>query len=212
MSDTRSIPPTVNIPKQKRSLEKFNAMLDAAERLFAEQGIPQTSVAQIVETAGVSIGAFYQRFENKDALIHTIFYLLEEDLDQLEDVLAPVPGRSLEDTLELITSSLIGVYHAKRGVLLALLLVVQENPSIREYVATLRAKISGILTEALSVYKSEIGKKRFRSATAMSFRLLNSYLDQSIIWAGHEQTEAVMKFKTSDKELVKVMYSYLTSA
>lgn len=209
MTVTASIPSTVKIPQQKRSRAKFNAMLEAAERLFAEQGIPQTSVQQIVETAGVSIGAFYQRFENKDALIHTIFYMIENELDLLQDILAPSAERSLEETVQLYISSNLKIYQDKRGVTLALLLAVQENPSIREYVTRLRQKIQKTFTEALTPYKSEIGNKRFKTAVAMSMRLMYSYFDQYIIWEGHEPTEAILKHETSNKEFVKVILAYL---
>lgn len=210
MSGSVAVPPSVKIPQQKRSREKFKAMLRAAEKLFAEQGIPQTSVQQIVEAAGVSIGAFYQRFENKDALIHTIFYLLEDELSPLLAALETSEGQSLEQTIELVTSNSIKFYSKRRGVFLALLLAVQENPQIREYVSQLRTKLTVSFTGALEQYKDEIGSRRFKTAAAMSSRILESYLDQSIIWADHPATEANLKYKASDKELVRVILAYLT--
>ena len=203
------IPDTVKIPQQARSREKFYAMLAAAETLFAEQGIPQTSVAQIVEAAGVSIGAFYQRFENKDALIHTIFFLLENEIDAMGEQLEPNKDRSIEVTVTNFVGAFTDVYDRKRGVLLSLLLAVQENSNIRDYVFRLREKVSRTFEQALLPHKADIGAKRFKKATAMSMRLLNSYLDQYMIWEGHQPTESALKFKTSNTELVDVLCRYL---
>ena len=211
MPATKSIPATVKIPQQKRSREKFNAMLTAAERLFTEQGIRKTSVSEIVESAGVSIGAFYQRFENKEAIIHTIFYLLEDEIGEMTEALKLSEVRSLDSTVELIVSSTIQLYTEKRGVYLALLLEVQENPNIRRYVADLRTKMAEFYTEALSAYKQEIGARRFKTATAMSLRVLNSYADQYLIWGGQEEEDSVLKYEASHRELVKVILCYLRS-
>ena len=48
MQNAPLIPPTVKIPQQHRSRAKFNAMLEAAERLFAEQGIPHAYLDQYI--------------------------------------------------------------------------------------------------------------------------------------------------------------------
>ena len=184
-------------------------MLRAAERLFIDQGIRQTTVAEIVEAAGVSIGAFYQRFENKDSIIHTIFYLLEDEIDEMNEALDLSAQNSLEDTVELIVSSSVEFYARKRGILLALLLTVQENPDIRRYVGDLRARIANVYVQALSPYKSEIGSRRFKTATAMSLRVLNSYTDQYLLWAEHDSADAFLKFEVSHRELVQVLLKYL---
>lgn len=41
-------------------------------RLLAEQDHEKISVAQISREAGISVGAFYQRFPNKDAFLHMV--------------------------------------------------------------------------------------------------------------------------------------------
>ncbi len=209
MPVSKSIPASVKIPQQKRSREKFNSMLQAAERLFTEKGVRQTSVSEIVEAAGVSIGAFYQRFENKEAIIHTIFYLLEDEIDEMTQAVEMSGADSLEEAVELIVSSYMQVYKQKRGVYLALLLEVQENPNIRRYVASLRSKMAEFNTTALSAYKQEIGARRFKTATAMSLRVLNSYADQFLIWGGQESEEQILKYETSNRELVQMILSYL---
>lgn len=45
------------------------ALLTAAHRLFGEQGYQATTVAQIAEAAGVSLGTFYQYFADRQAIV-----------------------------------------------------------------------------------------------------------------------------------------------
>src|ERR1700733_14004696 len=52
----------------KRRPITVSALLDAAMELFAEQGFGATSIPDICARAGLTKGAFYSNFANKDAL------------------------------------------------------------------------------------------------------------------------------------------------
>lgn len=61
-------------PKQSRSQETWNAILDAAAELFAAQGYEQTTTHQIAGRAGVSVGALYRYFADKQAVLKELFH------------------------------------------------------------------------------------------------------------------------------------------
>jgi AcrR family transcriptional regulator len=52
-------------PESGRRAQTRQALMDAAETLFAERGYHETSVPDIVRTAGVSQGTFYQYFGHR---------------------------------------------------------------------------------------------------------------------------------------------------
>lgn len=59
-------------PRLSRSAQRAQTrdrLLDAAELLFASQGIGATAIEEITDQAGFSRGAFYSNFESKDALV-----------------------------------------------------------------------------------------------------------------------------------------------
>ncbi len=58
----------VRIPRQKRSMERKMRVMEAARDLFAGKGLNGTSSNEIAREAGVSIGTFYNYFENKRML------------------------------------------------------------------------------------------------------------------------------------------------
>ena len=60
-------------PQQARSQETLERLLDAAETLVAEKGFDDTPVAEVARRAGSSVGAFYTRFPDKDALLHALY-------------------------------------------------------------------------------------------------------------------------------------------
>lgn len=57
------------LPTQERALKKRQAILDAAQLEFTEKDFEQTTAKSITERAGVSIGTFYQYFENKEEIL-----------------------------------------------------------------------------------------------------------------------------------------------
>ena len=60
-------------PRGQRTRAK---LLDAAERVFGEQGFERASIVEITKTAGVAQGTFYVYFESK----HSVFAQLVETL------------------------------------------------------------------------------------------------------------------------------------
>jgi AcrR family transcriptional regulator len=60
-------------PKQSRSVETFNAILEAAARLFETRGYEPTTTHQIAAEAGVSVGALYRYFDDKEAVLKELF-------------------------------------------------------------------------------------------------------------------------------------------
>ncbi|HEV7761849.1 MAG TPA: TetR family transcriptional regulator [Acidimicrobiales bacterium] len=55
-----------------QGIERKQQLLEAAARLFAEQGYASTRVVDIVDAAGVAKGLFYWYFENKEALFREL--------------------------------------------------------------------------------------------------------------------------------------------
>lgn len=58
-------------PKQRRSRETVDVMLEAAAQMFTREGLA-TTTNRIAERAGVSIGTLYQYFPNKHAMLQEL--------------------------------------------------------------------------------------------------------------------------------------------
>ena len=62
----------VQAPRQARSQRTFDNLLDAAEDLLNEKSFLELSINEIVSRAGSSVGSFYARFDDKDALLRCL--------------------------------------------------------------------------------------------------------------------------------------------
>lgn len=60
-------------------------IVQAAWKLFYEQGYEETTIDDIIELSGTSRGSFYHYFEGKDALLGSLSILFDEKYQQLEE-------------------------------------------------------------------------------------------------------------------------------
>jgi len=63
-----------NQPQQKRSLSKYEAIMKSAGKLFAEMGYLDATINDIAAHAGVSVGAVYHFFPDKETIAKAIAY------------------------------------------------------------------------------------------------------------------------------------------
>jgi len=59
-----------------------NEIVEAASRMFRERGIEGTSVADLMQAAGLTHGGFYRHFESKEALVAEAAQSIYDDLVQ----------------------------------------------------------------------------------------------------------------------------------
>ena len=76
MDSIKSLPARARTPQQARSRETLERILDTTEKMLDENSFENAPVSAIVKRAGSSVGSFYARFPDKDALIEA---LLERD-------------------------------------------------------------------------------------------------------------------------------------
>lgn len=83
----REAAPPRRVPSQERGQRRVEALLEAAEALFAEVGYDAATTEAIAERAGASIGSLYQFFPNKRAVFDGVaaryFARVERRFDEL---------------------------------------------------------------------------------------------------------------------------------
>src|SRR5436305_598046 len=112
-------------PQQVRSQETLDRILDAAEQVLDEKAFGEATLAEIMERAGVTVGAFYRRFPDKDALLHHLDERFFAELHRRADlVLDPDrwPGAPAREIIDEFIAQAVDVYYTRRGLLRSLFL------------------------------------------------------------------------------------------
>lgn len=84
----------VREPRQKRSMEKKEKILEAAYRLFCEKGYYKTSTPEIALEAQVSIGCLYSYFTDKHMIFLVLYDRYKENFDRVREEF----GQKLSDS------------------------------------------------------------------------------------------------------------------
>lgn len=145
---------------EEQSINTRRRILDAAEQLFFSQGYAHTSVENICAAAGVTKGAFYHHFDNKDAVYRQRFiyrldryleahYALPDDASAFDRFLLLAQctfASGRESGKELIGQSMIGLLTNQNSQLFQ-----QERTHTRYLKAACHAAIrEGVFPENLS--------------------------------------------------------------
>ena len=110
--------------KQLRSEQARERFLATGTRLLAAGGFDDVSIAQIAAESGSSVGAFYQRFKNKQSFFE---FLLDRVVDEVrvQTQRTLTPERTLEldlaQTILLCVSHQVQVIRAQEGLIRAAL-------------------------------------------------------------------------------------------
>ena len=87
------------------SQETYEALLDAAEHIFAERGVTRTTLNDVACSAGMTRGAVYWHFKDKGALVEAlcdrVFLPMETMLNEIsaapeDDPIGALRGMMLE--------------------------------------------------------------------------------------------------------------------
>ncbi len=122
-------------PQQARSRATLDRLLDAAEVLLGEKAWEDVGVADIVRRAGSSVGAFYARFRDKDALLNTLFERFVAEAQATSEGMADLDrwGEfSVSGAVKAIIGFRVRVYGDRVGLLRAVLLRAVYDHSFQE--------------------------------------------------------------------------------
>jgi AcrR family transcriptional regulator len=121
-------------PQQARSRESTRKLLKAAAEVLGQRGVEGTTIPLIARHAGLTPGAVYRRFADKDALIETmIIGILERSEERLRSALTPAMARQipLPVLADQIIEGMVVSYRANVGLLRALRQFAQARAQTR---------------------------------------------------------------------------------
>ena len=79
----------IRAPQQKRSRDSLQRVLEAGAQLFEDRGFELLTIQQVSERSGVSVGAIYSRFGNKESLVREIHRHAMGQIHEMNVLLAP---------------------------------------------------------------------------------------------------------------------------
>lgn len=193
-------------PKQQRSREMVEAILEATARVLVREGYEGASTNRIAEVAGVSVGSLYQYFSNKESLVAE---LMARHLDEmgriLEERFAGLRDAPLEVAVRALISASVEA-HAVRPRLHRVF--VEQVPRVGDLgkIAAADRRIEEELLAFLGRHRRGVGREDLGLAAFLILCAVESAIHAAVVG----RPEYVKDGRLAD-ELTALVLGYLSS-
>ncbi len=173
-------------PQQARSRESMRKLLKAAAEVLGQHGLEGATIPRIAQHAGLTPGAIYRRFPDKDALLETVIIgILKRQDERLRVALTPAMARQIPLAVfaEQLISSMLLSYRANAGLLRALRQFAQgrDHTSFYKKVSRLEMRTFQYLVELFLAHRKEIKHPDPQMAVFFALMMLTSALIELIL-------------------------------
>jgi AcrR family transcriptional regulator len=177
---------TTLAPQQARSRESTRRLLKAAAEVLGQHGVDGTTIPRIAKHAGLTPGAIYRRFADKDALLETmVLGIIERQDERLRELLTPEMARQipLPVLVEQLIDSMLISYRANAGLLRAIRHFVggRDQTAFFSKICKIEMRSFEYLIELLLEHRKRIKHPDPRTAIAFAVMMLSSTLTELIL-------------------------------
>lgn len=202
---------TVRPPKQRRSRESYERVLDAAHALLEENGFEGLTVQEVATRSGVSVGAIYERFGNKETLLRDVHARLMELMSNAhESVGQPAAGApAAAPAIGTVVAGMARIMNDNRKVLRAFMHLgaVDEVISARGSKASIA--LSKSFKRALEPYAAEFRHPDPDVALDVAFRVAYSTLARQVMYGPVFESDRRLSWRRLVDEVGAACAAYL---
>lgn len=205
-------------PQQARSRESETKLIKAAIGVLGQYGLEGTTIPRVAEQAGLTPGAVYRRFPDKNALLERcIMRILEDEPRQAEQVLTPdIAAKTKLPVLveKIVRTNLLSLRKNARLVR-ALRRFVRESDhrAFKRKAMELELRAADHVLDIMLAYRRQIRHPDPRAALSMAFLMLSATLMELVVNDDDTLEHLRNRIPTDDdslvRELMRMFLGYL---
>jgi AcrR family transcriptional regulator len=189
-------------PKQQRSRQTVEAVLEAVQRVLKRHGAEAVTTNRIAEAAGVSIGSLYQYFPDKQAIFTALHDRHVDDVRQvIERTLVDCTSASLEDFTRELMGGLANL-HAKDAELHEIVSAAVPV-SARGFKSALQATFGQVISLA--------EQDRYTPDEAKRMLFVLPHMVEALVHGVAHQQQAIISRDGAKDEAIRTVLVYLNS-
>jgi AcrR family transcriptional regulator len=199
--------------RQARSRATQSKILTAGRRLLAEAGWDGLTISQVANAAGVSVGAVYDRFTDKDGLIHAIQRAVLDELDAaLLATFAELregPELPVGELLDRAVLTLVGLLDRYSALIGAFLLRAATDQALRDRGNASAGVIETLFAELLLARRGELAAADPATAVHVAFRAAFSAVMWELMFSRDAGFTTEISREVLVRELLAMFRGYL---
>ena len=204
-------------PKQERSRESWRKLMKAAAEVLGQHGVEGTTIPRIAQHAGLTPGAVYRRFHDKEALLEEVILgILERQVERSRtgmtvEAAAQIP---LKVFAEQVINGMVMGYRMNAPLLRALRTFVQTRAHTPFWKKACKLETISFehVLQLFLTHKKEIRHPDPRAAIAMGLMMVISTLFEVVVMPtdlGPLKTFLPQDDQELKRELTRMFLSYL---
>ena len=205
------------VPQQERSRESLRKLQKATAEVLGQHGVEGTTIPRIAHHAGLTPGAIYRRFHDKDALLEaTILGMLQRQEERMKVGLTPAAAAQIP--LPVFADQVIGAmvltYRVNAALLRAMRTFVRGRANTAFWKTACKFEVRAIehVIELFLTHRKEIRHPDPRTAITMGFMMVVSTLYEIVVMPtdlGPLDNFLPKDDQALKRELVRAFLSYL---
>jgi AcrR family transcriptional regulator len=204
-------------PQQARSRESLRKLQKATAEVLGQHGVEGTTIPLIAQHAGLTPGAIYRRFHDKEALLGaTILGMLERQGERAKTGMSPEAAAQIPLTVfaEQVINGMVLGYRVNAPLLRAMRTFVRGRANTPFWKKAVKLEVLAMehVVELFLAHRKEIKHPDPRTAIAMAFMMVVSTLYEIMVMP--TDLGPLKNFLPKDdqalkRELVRAFLSYL---
>ncbi len=202
-------------PRQRRSHETLERVLDAAESLIRERGFESMTIAEVVQLSGSSVGSIYARFNNKIGLLQAVQVRYHARVQNA--IFAAFSGdhgkdESLDEAVARIVREMSRHVLSDPQLFRAFVVQAVFDPGVRARGERVNAERRDKVTEILLTHRDEIRHPDPEKAARWVYSMLMAALRERVTYGERGELSGEFSDEEIVTEMTRVAASYLTMA
>ncbi len=206
----------IHEPRQPRSKKTLERILASSIALTTQQSYDEVTIADIAAHAQISVGGFYSRFKNKEALLNKLSECLAQDTNtKIDSALSrDWSSQKLQHLLTHIVEANAELYEKYRGVLTVIhlktrglkpLADAESDQNRQRYNESIIVHLENLLLRK----REEITHPQPRVAIRIAIACMTSMLRDAIVFQDNSLYPLPRDSRTISNRVAMVMYQYL---
>jgi AcrR family transcriptional regulator len=197
----------IRTAQQSRSQKTLERLLDATERLLEDRPFNAISVQHIVKTAKSSVGSFYARFNDKNALLQTLHQRFCSDVIETSKqfTVDTLDFTDLNSLLQIFTELMLSDLRDRPGLRRAFLVARPNDPHFQDRTHAVDAHLISVLERLLTGVQDEIRHPNLHQATCFAFEMANALAEYRLLYGVKQEFGPEFS-----GEMVRAIHGYLT--
>jgi AcrR family transcriptional regulator len=207
MSDT-----SIRQPKQRRSQQSLERVLEASIRLLEESGFDAFTIQDVSQRADVSVGAIYARFGNKESLLRAVHRHAMESIGAEHDAVAAVDGRPHESVRDVIAGAVrtvAAIFRTNEDLLRAFMHLGAVDDEIARRGSDSSTDLARQFEETVLHHRAEITHPDPKKAVDVAFRMTYCTFARQVMYGPTFESDREISWDDLVEEVGAACAAYL---